>query len=295
MIIKNNEKLKKIGFKNERQLQSFFEENLEEILQIDFVSSEFSVDKYRIDTVGYDPEKKAFRIIEYKNVRNNSLVDQGYAYLNLLHTRKADFILNYNEVNGVNLRISDIDWSQSRIIFVSTHFSNYQIDATSFKNMPFDLWEVEKFEHEIVSIEYKSKRSNITVDDFVSETAKETLKEIIIYDEDYHLNNKPEEIIEMYNIIRSKILELGDINIDPTKLYIAFKGSKNIIDIEIQKKQLKIHLNMKKGTLNDPENLTIDQSNIGRWGNGDYRIDLKDLDKIEYIIYLFKQSYEINK
>ncbi len=295
MIIKNNEKLKKIGFKNERQLQSFFEENLEEILQIDFVSSEFSVDKYRIDTVGYDPEKKAFRIIEYKNVRNNSLVDQGYAYLNLLHTRKADFILNYNEVNGVNLRISDIDWSQSRIIFVSTHFSNYQIDATSFKNMPFDLWEVEKFEHEIVSIEYKSKRSNITVDDFVSETAKETLKEIIIYDEDYHLNNKPEEIIEMYNIIRSKILELGDINIDPTKLYIAFKGSKNIIDIEIQKKQLKIHLNMKKGTLNDPENLTIDQSNIGRWGNGDYRIDLKDLDKIEYIIYLFKQSYQINK
>lgn len=102
-------------------------------------------------------------------------------------------------------------------------------------------------------------------------------------------------MIEMYHEVKSKILELGDINIDPRKHYIAFKGSTNIIDIEVQQKQLKIHLNMKKGTLKDPENLTIDQSNIGRWGNGDYRIDLKDLDEIEYITYLFKQSYEINK
>lgn len=58
MIIKNDQKLKNIGFKNERQLQSFFEKNLEEILQINFVCTEFAVDKYRIDTVGYDPEKK---------------------------------------------------------------------------------------------------------------------------------------------------------------------------------------------------------------------------------------------
>ncbi|NLZ76135.1 MAG: hypothetical protein GX914_06505 [Erysipelotrichia bacterium] len=297
MIIRNNKKLKRVGFKNERELQNFFEENLNEILNIDFVSSEFSVDKYRIDTVGYEPDKNAFRIIEYKNVKNNSLVDQGYAYLNLLHTRKADFVLNYNEVTGDNLRISEVDWTQSRIIFVSTHFSNYQIDATSFKNMPFDLWEVEKFEDEIISIENKSKRTNIAVDDFVSDSAKETLKEIIVYDEAYHLNNKPEEIQDIYNVIKSRILELGEgeIDIDPRKLYIAFKGSTNIVDIEVQQKQLKIHLNMKKGTLNDPENLTIDQSNIGRWGNGDYRIDLNNLENIEYIMYLFKQSYEVNR
>lgn len=295
MIIKNNQKLKNIGFKNERQLQSFFEKNLEEILQINFVCTEFSVDKYRIDTVGYDPEKKAFRIIEYKNTMNSSLVDQGYTYLNLLHNRKADFILKYNEVNGVSLKISDIDWSQSRIIFVSTKFSDYQIDATSFKNMPFELWQVDKFDHDIVSIVNKSKKTSVKVNDFVSQASKETLREIIIYDEDYHLENKSKDMIEMYHEVKSKILELGDINIDPRKRYIAFKGATNIIDIEVQQKQLKIHLNMKKGTLKDPENLTIDQSNIGRWGNGDYRIDLKDLDEIEYITYLFKQSYEINK
>lgn len=194
MIIKDNKKLKKVDFKNERELQTFFEENLNEILRIDLVSSEFTVDKYRIDSVAYDSEKKAFRIIEYKNVKNRILVDQSYAYLNLLHTRKADFILNYNEVNGINLRISDVDWSQSRIIFISTRFSNYQIDATSFKYMPFDLSEIEKYENNIISVEDKSKRTNITVEDFVSDVDQETLKEIIIYDETYHLSNKPEYI-----------------------------------------------------------------------------------------------------
>lgn len=163
--------------------------------------------------------------------------------------------------------------------------------------MPFDLWGIEKFEDEIISIENKAKRTNIAVDDFVSDSAKETLKEIIVYDEAYHLNNKPEEIRDIYNAIKSRILELGEgeIEIDPRKLYIAFKGSTNIVDIEVQQKQLKIHLNMKKGTLNDPENLTIDQSNIGHWRNGDYRIDLKSLENIEYTTYLFKQSYEVNR
>lgn len=295
MIIKNNKKLKRVGFKNERELQNFFEDNLKEILRIDLVSSEFTVDKYRIDSVAYDSEKKAFRIIEYKNVKNQSLVDQGYAYLNLLHTRKADFILNYNEVNGVNLRISDVDWSQSRIIFISTQFSNYQIDATSFKNMPFDLWEVENYEDDIISVEDKSKRTNITVEDFVSDVAKETLKEIVVYNELDHLNNKPEDILDLYNEIRTEILALGDVTVDPMKYYIAFKGSTNIIDIQVQHKKLKIHINMKKSTLKDPENLTIDQSESGHWGNGDYRIEIDNFDDKEYIMYLFKQSFEVNR
>lgn len=295
MIIKDNKRLKKVGFKNERELQTFFEDNLKEILRIDLVSSEFTVDKYRIDSVAYDSEKKAFRIIEYKNVKNRSLVDQGYAYLNLLHTRKADFILNYNEVNGVNLRISDVDWSQSRIIFISTQFSNYQIDATSFKNMPFDLWEIEKYENNIISVEDKSKRTNITVEDFVSDVAQETLKEIIVYDETYHLNNKPDYIVDLYNELRNELLAMGEITVDPMKLYIAVKGTTNIIDIEVQHKKLKIHINMKKGSLKDPENLTIDQSTSGHWGNGDYRIEFDNFDNKEYIMYLFKQSFEVNK
>lgn len=295
MLVKNNTVLTNVGFKKERDLQVFFEKNLKNILNLKFVASEFSIDKYRIDTVAFDVEKNSFRIIEYKNVKNNSLVDQGYAYLNLLHTRKADFILKYNEVFNTKLRISDIDWSQSRIVFVSTFFSDFQIDASSFKNMPFDLFEVTKYEDDIINIIEKTKKTNIMIDDFVNSTTKDVLKEIVVYSEDDHFKNKPQEIIDLYNEIKSDMLELGSLKIDPQKLYIAFKGKNNIIDVELQNKKLKIHINLKKGQLKDPENLCIDQSTSGHWGNGDYRIDVYNLDNKEYILYLFKQSYDMNK
>ena len=295
MLVKNNTVLENIGFKKERELQVFFEKNLKNILNLKFVASEFSIDKYRIDTVAFDLEKNSFRIIEYKNTKNNSLVDQGYAYLNLLHTRKADFVLKYNEIFNTKLRINDIDWSQSRIIFVSTFFSDFQIDASSFKNMPFDLFEVIKYENDIISVVEKTKKTNTLVDDFVSTITKDVLKEIIVYTEENHTKNRPQEIIDLYNEIKSEMLELGPIKIDPQKLYIAFKGKNNIIDVELQNKKLKIHINLKKGQLKDPENLCIDQSSSGHWGNGDYRIDIHNLNKKEYIMYLFKQSYDLNK
>lgn len=93
MIIKDNKELKQKDFKNEKELQKYFEENLQKILGYKFVETEFAVGNFRLDTLAYDEESKSFRIIEYKNVKNHSLVDQGYTYLKLLLERKADFVL----------------------------------------------------------------------------------------------------------------------------------------------------------------------------------------------------------
>ena len=83
MILKNNEKLKEKDFVNEKELQTYFEEHLKEILELEFVATEFVVGSFRLDTVAFDEETKSFKIIEYKNVKNHSLVDQGYTYLKL--------------------------------------------------------------------------------------------------------------------------------------------------------------------------------------------------------------------
>ena len=138
MIIKDNKELKQKDFKNEKELQNYFEENLQKILGYKFVETEFAVGSFRLDTLAYDEESKSFRIIEYKNVKNHSLVDQGYTYLKLLLERKADFVLKYNEKNNSNLKLLDVDWSQSRIIFVSPIYTSYQLNATDFKNIPVD-------------------------------------------------------------------------------------------------------------------------------------------------------------
>jgi hypothetical protein len=88
------------------------------LFELDLVKSEFELHGFRIDTLAFDEESRAFVIIEYKKDRNFSVVDQGMAYLNLMLNNKADFILEYNESSNSshNLKREQVDWSQSRII-----------------------------------------------------------------------------------------------------------------------------------------------------------------------------------
>src|SRR5574344_1919294 len=129
MIFKNSKELRQKDFNNEKELQTYFENNMNKILGFDFVDTEFTVGNFRIDSLAFDEETKSFKIIEYKNVKNHSLVDQGYTYLKLLLERKADFVLQYTLRAGKALDPKDVDWSQSRIIFVSPTFTQYQLNA----------------------------------------------------------------------------------------------------------------------------------------------------------------------
>jgi predicted transport protein len=60
------------------------------------------------------------------------------------------------------------------------------------------------------------------------------------------LNRASSKARELYSGLKERVLELDNVDIEPKKQYIAFKGDKNIIDIEVQKEQLKVYLNMKK-------------------------------------------------
>lgn len=78
-------------------------------------------------------------------------------------------------------------------------------------------------------------------------------------------------------------------------LYNSFKINRNIADIQIQKKSLKIWINLKYGKLHDSENITRNVSETGHWGNGDYEIVLRDNQNIEYIASLIKQAWRYHK
>jgi len=149
----NNSKLapiKEISLSLEKDLQKITEDNLETIFGLDFVSSEFSLHQFRIDTLSFDKETKSFVIIEYKRDKSFSVIDQGYAYLALMLNNKADFILEYNEKKKGNLRREDVDWSQSRVLFLANSFTSYQQNAINFKDLPIELWEVKKYDNQTI-------------------------------------------------------------------------------------------------------------------------------------------------
>jgi len=123
-------------FKLEKDIQELVEGNTRTLFGLEFVRSEFSVDNFRIDTLCFDPESRSFTIIEYKKDKNFSVIDQGYTYLSLLLNNKAEFILEYNELTEQTLKRGDVDWSQSRVIFISPRYTSYQKHSVNFKDVP---------------------------------------------------------------------------------------------------------------------------------------------------------------
>lgn len=298
MIIYNNTgnklvQVKEKPFKLEREIQSIFESNLQNIMGLLFVKSEFTIKNKRIDTLAYDKETNAFIIIEYKRDKNYSVVDQGLTYLNLMLQNKAEFILTYNETLRDVLHSKDVDWSQSRVAFVSPSFTDNQISASDFKDFGIELWEIKQFENNTISINTIKKSSGApSIKPLLenSDSLKEVKENIKVYTEEDHFSNGSDYIIELYEKFKSSILNLTDgIEILPQKYYIAFKKGSNISDIEIQKKSLKLFINAKIGSLDDPKGLVKDVSNIGHRGNGDYQIQIENDKDLEYIMSLIKQ------
>ena len=63
---------------------------------------------------------------------------------------KADFILQYNEQTDKPLKKDQVDWSQSKVIFISPEFTPYQRKVIEFRDLPIELWEVTRYLHNIV-------------------------------------------------------------------------------------------------------------------------------------------------
>lgn len=286
--------LKEKPFKLENEIQTIVENNLEQISGYTFIKSEFSIKSNRIDTLAFDEENRSFVLIEYKRDRNYSVVDQGVSYLNLMLEYKADFIIEYNESQKNNLKRNDVDWSQSKVIFIARSFTDFQRQSSNFKDLPIELWEIKRFENEIIVInpikKSQSAPSIKQVQTKEESTIGKVVDEIKVYTEEDHLAGKSEEIIELYETYKHAILNLAtDIEIFPKKLYIAFKKDKNLADIHVQQKGLKIWINMHKGDLDDPKKITNDVSRKGHWGNGDYEVTVSDTQNMEYIMSLIKQ------
>ena len=298
MILYNNtssklNQVKEKPFKLEKEIQNIFENNLHEVMGLELVKSEFAIKNKRIDSLAYDKQTNAFIIIEYKRDKNYSVVDQGLTYLNLMLQNKAEFILTYNETLQDTLHSKDVDWTQSRVAFVSPSFTENQISASDFKDFGIELWEVKQFENNTISINsIKKSKGAPSIKPLLenSEDLKEIKENIKVYTEEDHFSNGSDYIIELYEKFKSSILNLTDgIEILPQKYYIAFKKGSNISDIEIQKKSLKLFINAKIGSLDDPKGLVKDVSNIGHRGNGDYQIQIENDNDLEYIMSLIKQ------
>ncbi len=282
----------------EKDIQSLTEENLETVFGLQFVSTEFSLENFRLDTFAFDRENKAFVIIEYKRDRSSSVIDQGYTYLALMLNHKADFILEFNEKTKENIRKEDIDWSQSRVMFLAQVFTTYQQNAINFRDLPIELWEVKAFDNstilynQLLSSEAKESIKTVTKNRNIENVSKE----VKVYTLDDHLNSVNSKTRDLFLLLREKVLVLGDdIEERPKKKYISYRTQQGFLYAHLQQSQVKLHIIIHKSKLNDPKGIARDVTTVGHYGGGVTELVLEKTDDVPYILSLIEQSYRKSK
>ncbi len=283
-------------FRLEREMQRLFEQNLEVIMGLELVKTECTIKNKRIDTLAFDPQIGAFVIIEYKRDRNTSVFDQGITYLNLMLQYKESFLVEYNESLGRNLKRADVDWSQTRVVFVSTDFTENQIEATNFRDLSIELWQVKRYENRTIAIiPVKKSRTAESIGQLAGKgdsAIRTVAEEIVTYTEERLLAGKPDETVELYERFKGAILNLtDDIEVKPLKFWVSFKKEgRSIVSIELQQRNIKLYVNVKSGSLDDPKGLARDVASIGHYASGDYEVKAMDDRNLEYIMSLVKQA-----
>jgi predicted transport protein len=291
--------IKEDAFKLEKELQILTEANLETLFGYEFVSHEFERDRLRIDTLAFDQNSKSFVIIEYKRDQSFSVVDQGLAYLSLMLNNKEVFLVEYNERRNKSLKRDDVDWSQSKVMFIAKAFTDHQQVASGFKDLPVELWQVSRYDGGLIVYEQvQTKKTSATLASLKPSKATEKVIEQVRTYTEADLLPKSGLTKELYEELRSRILKLDDrLHPHVTKTYISFRHGenwRNIFSVAFRSNKLRIELfRTRPGDINDPEKRTnyIKQS-VQWWNQHVSYLEVSNLKELDYAVYLLQQSLE---
>lgn len=284
----------------EKHIQKLTEENLETVLGLEFVATEFEHDGLRLDTVAYDKETSAFVIIEYKRDRSFSVVDQGYAYLSLLLNNKAEFVLLYNEHTGKTLAKTDIDWTQSRVIFIAQAFTIHQQQAINFRDMPIELWRVKMYDNDTVLYDQLKPKATVASINTVTKdpVVRKVTNEVKVYDVTSHFASAKAASTDIYELLRDRLVQWQPkIQENPRKSYIGFSlkdnGTDTIVYVHVHSNGLRAEIpRIEPQDVNDPlSRLLYKENSRERFNTPVSYINVKTEDDVEYLLSILRQVY----
>jgi len=290
-------------FDLEKDIQKLTEENLETVFGLKFVSgasnNEFSVrvqeQDFYIDTLAFDDHQNSFVIIEYKKDRNFSVIDQGFSYLSAMLHNKAEFVLELNRRLGKTFDKSNIDWEQSRLIFISPEFTNYQKNAINFKDLPFSLYEIRAYENGIIEFNpIKPLRTKESIQTFTKdEIVKDVTKEVKVYTLEDLVKPNWDQTKELLSEFEKELFSIDiETKVKYNKKYIAYisKHGRNYVEIVPQQQGLKIYYRFPHNYIKSSSKID-DCSKVGHWTNGLSFIYLSKAEQIAEAVKLSKDSF----
>jgi len=269
----------------EKSLQALMEKNLEEILGIRFLATEYTTGKThsgRIDTLGID-ENGCPVIIEYKRAMNENVINQGLFYLDWLMDHQAEFKLLVLEKLGEK---EEIDWSAPRLLCIAGDFTKYDEHAVQQINRNIELIRYRKFGEDLLLLDLVNA-TNAQISPSIK--GVKTVSD--------HLEQADSDQKDRFNALKDFLIGLGDdAQMKTLKHYFAFKRIKNFACVEIrtQTKQILVYVKVDPDSITLEKEFTRDMKNIWHFGSGDLEITISSDDDLEKAKDLLIKSYEVS-
>jgi len=276
----NASKIKIAKFRNEKELQTLIEKNLETIFGIRFVYSEYpTTHGGRMDTLGLD-ENNSPIIIEYKKTENENIINQGLFYLDWLMDHKGDFQVLVQKKLGQNIKIN---WDNPRLILIANSFNKYDVFAVNRISENIELKKYLFYENGILYIE------DVQLPERKKSAKKRTKHEFRTYDLDYHLKKiKDKGVLNRVNELRENILKIDEsIKEYYSGDHIIFKTTIAFCSIYCQQKQFWVAIKLNRKEIKE-EGLDIRPHKDEVWTH----IRINNKTDLNLLLSLVKKAYE---
>lgn len=286
----------------EKTLQTLIERNLEALLGVRFLASEYTTGKAhggRIDTLGID-ENHAPIIIEYKRTINENVINQGLFYLDWLLDHKAELTLLVMRLLGASASEA-IDWKFPRLLCIAADFTRYDQYAVQQINRNIELIRYRRYGTDLLllemvnevteqPVEVESAGSGASVAQAPAAQAHAQGGQRVLE----LLAQSSPELQARFEALKTYLLALGDdVQMKPVKLYVAFRRLKNFACVEVhpQTRVILVYCKVDPDTVSLEPLFTRDVRTIGHFGTGDLEIAIRSDADVERAKALLLESY----
>lgn len=278
----------------ERGLQTLFENNLDALLGVRFLASEYvTTNGGRMDTIGIDENGDPV-IIEYKRDRSESIINQGLFYLDWLMDHRGNFEILVRDRYGKEAA-AQIEWSAPRLICIAADFNKYDTHAVNQMGRNIELVRYRKFGDDLLLLELLTTvtvapQAATGVDREIGRvkgTRYKTASEM--------LSDAGNDLANLYSDVETFLLGLGDdVSKKTLSFYFAFRRIKNFACVEVKTSLdvVRVYLKINPDSIDLEDGFTRDVRKVGHYGTGDLEVTLKSHDDLERAKSLIMQSYE---
>lgn len=273
---------------SEKSIQRLIEANLETMLGMHLLASEYRTQGGRIDSLAVDSDGAPV-VIEYKRNKNGNVVNQALSYLRWLTTQRHEFfeLLMQKQLSKEVLDEIRLDWKHPRVICVAESFSKHDVDTVEMIPLRIELLKYRIYDGDLISLDPVNGETQGGVREWGDMDATTEFSIIDAMKEQAHASYL---IRTLFDELREMVLALDrDIQEKPGKRGIAYRLTKSFVEVVIRQDKLVIALRPidyidPKGLVERlAENYTV---TLNR------RITLTAAGDLDYVFGIIKQSYK---